>query len=361
MSTTLNVRLRTRLRSGRLGHLSMRLRTGLPFAGRRYPLGLLLGGLVLAVLCVLHIATGSVDLTPGQVIAALAGHPEQPFHEVIVWDLRLPRTLIALVTGAMFGLAGAILQAIMRNPLAEPEMTGATSGAVLAAVLWLGQGSGRLAEPGTVLPLIALAGGVAASGLVYLLSFQRSSLPGRLILTGLLVSAVLRSGTSIVLLLHQEALGSILIWLIGSLNGRVWVHWDVLWPWALVALPLGLASARWANILQLGDASATGLGLRVPYARAALLFVAALLAASAVAIVGGIAFLGLIAPHIARRLVGADARRVFPMSVILGAALLLAADIAAQLLLRPTTLPVGAVLAALGAPFFLYLLRRRTP
>ncbi|HST90470.1 MAG TPA: iron chelate uptake ABC transporter family permease subunit, partial [Ktedonobacterales bacterium] len=127
MSTTLNVRLRTRLRSGHLGHLGMRLRTGLPFAGRRYPLGLLLGGLVLAVLCVLHVATGSVDLTPGQVIAALAGHSEQPFHEVIVWDLRLPRTLIALVTGAMFGLAGAILQAIMRNPLAEPEMTGATS------------------------------------------------------------------------------------------------------------------------------------------------------------------------------------------------------------------------------------------
>lgn len=237
-------------------------------------------------------------------------------------------------------------------------MTGATSGAVLAVVLWLAQAGGAQADPGPLLPLIALAGGIVAGGIVYVLGGSRHTVPIRLILTGLLVSAILRSVVSIVLLLHAEQLGGIVLWLIGSLNGRVWVHWDVLWPYGVIAVPLGLACARWANLLQLGDASAIGLGLPVNLARAALLFVATLLAAGAVAIVGGVAFLGLIAPHIARRITGADARRVFPLSMLLGAGLMLAADILAQVALQPISLPVGAVLAVLGAPFFLYLLRR---
>lgn len=329
-------------------------------AARRYPLVLVLGLFVVAGLVVAHVAVGPVALSPVEVVAALLGHPAQPYQGIIVVDLRLPRTLIALAAGAMFGLAGAILQAIMRNPLAEPEMTGATSGAVFLAVLAVAQGPGLLGDASYLLPLIAVAGGLGAGAVVYALSRERvGTTPSRLVLTGLLTSAVLRSATSIVLLLHQEAIGGILLWLIGSLNGRVWVHWALLWPWALVLLPLGLASTRWANVLQLGDAHSVGLGVPLGWARGGLLAVAVLLAASSVAVVGGITFLGLIAPHIARRLVGADARRVFPLSMIIGAALLLAADTVAQLVLQPTTLPVGAVLALLGAPFFLYLARRR--
>ena len=328
------------------------------FGVKHYRLVLFLSLIAILVLSVVHIATGTVALTPGEVIAALLNHPVEPFHSIIVWDLRLPRTLIAIVVGAMLGLAGALLQTIMRNPLTEPEMTGATSGAVLFAVLWLARGPGQLAEPGLVLPFVALLGGVSAGGLVYILSWRRQSIPNRLGLTGVLVSAILRSGTSIILLLRQEAIGSILTWLIGSLDGRVWVHWEVLWPWALVSLPLGLVCASWANVLQLGDASATSLGLQVPLARTALLFIAVLLTASAVALVGGITFLGLIAPHSARRIVGSDARRLFPFSMVLGAILLLAADAVAQSVSQPA-LPVGAVLALLGAPFFLYLVCRR--
>jgi iron complex transport system permease protein len=160
--------------------------------------------------------------------------------------------------------------------------------------------------------------------------------------------------------LRQEAIGRMLIWLIGSRDGRVWVHWNVIWPWALVALPLGVACAGLANVLQLGEASATGLGLRVTWVRLSLFFVAVLLTASAVAVVGGITFLGLIAPHMARRVVGSDARRLFLFSMVLGADILLAADNVTQVISQPVTLPVGAALALLGVPFFPYLVWRRS-
>jgi iron complex transport system permease protein len=330
------------------------------FAVRYYWHLVTLSLVVLFILLVLHVAVGTVAISPGDVIAALFNQPVAPFQHIIVWDLRLPRALIAILAGAMFGLAGAILQTIMRNPLAEPEMTGATSGAVLFAVLWLSQGPGQLAQPGMVLPFVALLGGLAGGGLVYLLSWQGGNAPGRLVLTGILISSILRSGTSIILLLRQDAIGSILIWLIGSLDGRVWVHWNVIWPWALIALPLGLACASLANVLQLGEASATSLGLRVTWARLSLFFVAVLLTASAVAVVGGITFLGLIAPHIARRIVGTDARRLFLFSMVLGAGILLAADTVTQVISQPVTMPVGAALALLGVPFFLYLVWRRS-
>jgi iron complex transport system permease protein len=158
----------------------------------------------------------------------------------------------------------------------------------------------------------------------------------------------------------------ILIWVIGSLNGRVWEHWALLWPWACVSLPLGFLSAGLANVLHLGDEVAAGLGARLELGRVALLGVAALLTAGAVSVVGAVAFVGLIGPHLTRRLVGEDARRVFPLSALLSAVLLLAADIVAQggppLSILPglagVQLPVGAVTALLGAPFFLYLVRK---
>ncbi|HLJ81307.1 MAG TPA: iron ABC transporter permease [Ktedonobacterales bacterium] len=328
-------------------------------AARLFPLVLLFGVIAVAALAVLHVGIGTVPLSPWQVLLALAGHPELPYERIIIVDLRLPRTLIAMTTGAMLGLAGAILQSIMRNPLAEPEMTGSVSGAILFTVLWVGFGESGFVISGWYMPLLALAGGVAAGAVVYVLTWRGQSAPGRLILTGLLVSAILRSGTSIILLVHQAAIGSVLTWLIGSLNGRAWAAWGVLWPWALATLALGLVTARWANVLQLGDDSAASLGVHVEWARAALLFLAVALAAGAVSIVGGITFLGLVAPHLARRITGADARRVFPLSMVIGAGLLVGADILAQVVLYPIELPVGAVVAVLGAPFFLYLLRRR--
>lgn len=218
---------------------------------RYYPLLILLSLFMLFVLLVLHVAVGSVAISPATVIAALFNQPVEPFQHIIIWDLRLPRALIALLAGAMFGLAGAILQVVMRNPLAEPEMTGATSGAVLFAVLWLALAPAQTA-PGPVLPLVALIGGLVGGALVYLLSGRGYHDPVRLVLTGVLMSAVLRSAIAIILLLRQEVIGTVLLWLIGSLNGLVWTQLDILWPWALIALSLGLTCASLANVLQLG-------------------------------------------------------------------------------------------------------------
>jgi iron complex transport system permease protein len=176
-----------------------------------------------------------------------------------------------------------------------------------------------------------------------------------------LISTVLRSAIAIILLLRQEVMGTVLLWLIGSLNGLVWTQLDILWPWALIALSLGLTCASLANVLQLGEENASSLGLNVTMTRLGLFGVAALLTASAVAIVGGLTFLGLLAPHLARRVVGVDARRLFPFSMLVGSAVLLAADTVTQVISQPISIPVGAALALLGAPFFLYLVWRRRP
>ncbi len=333
---------------------------------QRFP-ALLAGiGALVVALSALHIGLGTVRIAPGDVAAALLERAADPVHRQIVWELRLPRTLIALVAGAMLGLAGALLQTITRNPLASPALTGVSAGGVLAVVAWLSFAPVGLAM-GWVLQLMALAGGLVAITLVYAVSWQGGSDPTRLALSGILVGAICSAITLLILVLDTQRLGSVLRWIIGSVNGRVWVHWTILWPWALVALPLGLLSAGAANALGLGDATATGLGQHPERARATLLFVAALLTAGAVAVVGAIGFIGLIGPHLARRLVGDDARRAFPLSAVVAAAILVAADVVAQALTlefpfgdatRRAGLPVGALTALLGAPFFLYLMLR---
>ncbi|MBD2246554.1 iron ABC transporter permease [Nostoc sp. FACHB-888] len=330
----------------------------------KYHVLLGLSAIACLLLLILHLCLGSVALTPKEVLAALFNQPAEILHRQIVWDLRLPRALIALLCGAMLGLAGAILQSITQNPLAEPGLTGTTSGGVLLVVFWL-TFAPQAMQLGSILPLIALVGGLAASGLVYTLSRQRDrSNPLYLILNGVIVSTFVQSLTSLFLVVKQQSLGMILLWLIGSLNGRVWVHLNAILPWSLVALPLGLASAGIANVLHLGDDMAVGLGLPVEKARAGLFLVAAMMSAIAVSVVGAVGFIGLIGPHIARQLVGLDARRVFPLSALLTTLLLLTADLVAQAMIIEvgsvrSGLPVGAVTALLGAPFFLYLVLRK--
>lgn len=345
-----------------------------PFVVRRFWVFLLASGGLIFALIALHIMVGTLDFSPVQVMKALLQQPEELLHYQVVWGLRLPRALVALVAGGMFGLAGAILQTVTRNPLAEPGLMGVSSGSVLAIVIYIVFVSGSVTnDTGLVLPLFGMVGGLGAALLTYALSYTRGTDPVRLILVGVLVSGMCSAFTSLLLLWADEyQIQRIIRWTIGSTSGRVWAHWDTLYPVALLAVPLGLLCAGLANLLQLGDAVARGLGQRVEATRVLLLFVSALLTAGAVAVVGSVGFIGLIGPHMARRLVGGDVRRLFPMSVVLTGIVLIVSDIAARTITIgwlggltgadvPDTagLPVGAVTALLGAPFFLYLMLSR--
>ena len=328
---------------------------------------LLAGGLALiSVLFIAHLCTGTVRLGPDEVLASLLGRQAENLHRTVVCDLRLPRSLIAIVAGALLGTAGAILQVVMRNNLAEPGITGVTAGGILFGVLWI-VGIGGLPHPGRFMPFVVLLGCLGAGVVVFAMSWRGGVHPLRMVLSGVLVSAIFSSVTAFIMLRAQAGVGGILPWLIGSLNGRVWVHWEQLWPWAVAALPLALVAARPLNVLQLGDSVAAARGMRVNLTRTALFCLAALLTAAAVSVVGAVGFLGLVAPHIARWLTGEDARRLLPVAAVAGAALLIGADIVSQgVTIRPPFpasvqrpgLPVGAVMAFIGAPFFLYILRR---
>jgi iron complex transport system permease protein len=333
-----------------------------PFLIRYFPVVVVAGVLLLVFLVLVHVATGTANISIADVINVLTGQHVDKVTYTIVYELRLPRALVAVAAGGMLALAGAIMQAVTRNPLADPDLTGATSGAVFFAVLWLSRELfyRSVAPPDVGVPVVAMIGSMITGGLVYVLSRGRDKQSNamRMVLTGVMVAAIFRSLTSLVLLVNQNATNNIIQWIIGSLNGVTWSHWDTIWPWAAVTVPVGLACAGVANVLHLGDDIAAGLGSRVERARLLLLFVAVLLTAASVSVVGALGFLGLIAPHIARRLVGNDARRVFPLSAIIGGAILVLADIVARALTTTVALPVGAVMAVLGAPFLIYLLRR---
>lgn len=337
---------------------------GQPYAVRYFPLIVAIGLVLLALLVLVHINIGTAGISVEDVIKVLTGQKVDDVTYTIVHELRLPRALVAVLAGAMLALAGAIMQTVTRNPLGDPDLTGATSGAVFFAVLWLSRQLfyRNVAPPDISVPAIAMLGSVLTGGFVYFASRGRDKQSNtvRMVLTGVMVSAIFRSLTSLILLINQNATSGILTWIIGSLNGVTWSHWDTIWPWAAFTIPVGLACAGVANVIHLGDDIAAGLGSRVERARLLLLFLAVLLTAASVSVVGALGFLGLIAPHIARRIVGNDARRVFPLSAIIGGIILVVADILARGLANTVPLPVGALLALLGAPFLIYLLRRST-
>lgn len=317
---------------------------------------------------VLALQTGRVALSVDHVLAALRGEPVEPFHRTIVWDLRLPRALIAATAGAVFALAGATLQAVSRNPLAEPGLIGVSGGAVFAVLFWLVVATPAGAPP-AALPGVAILGGVLAGAASSLLSWRRRLDSTHALLLGVLVGGVLASANSILLILSNQSFGAIVTWLIGSTNGRTWIHWNSLWPIALALVPVAVLSARVANLLWLGDDLARGRGLAVREARAILFLVAGALASGAVATVGAIGFVGLVAPHIGRILVGDDCRRLFLLAPLVGAALLLGADLLVQAVVleppvrglsAPAQLPVGVYLAVLGVGVFLALVARES-
>ncbi len=329
-------------------------------ADRGTAAGILVGLSALFLLTVLlGTVAGTVPLAPGRVLAALFGLPVSQETHIIVWAIRLPRVVLGALVGAALALAGAVLQGLLRNPLADPGLLGVSAGAGFAAVVAIAAGAATASL--WVLPFWAFCGALVASALVYAMALRQ----GRtsvltLILAGVAVSALFGAGTTLVLTLHMGTadVSSMFGWLFGSLDGALWRQDAVLAP--LVAFgALGmLRYARDLNLLATGEDGAAALGVAVERSRQILLVLAALMTGAAVAMSGVVSFVGLMVPHILRLLVGADHRRLLPASVLGGATFVVLADLVARVVVRPAELNLGVVTAILGVPFFLYLLGR---
>ncbi|TRO68054.1 iron ABC transporter permease [Streptomyces sp. IB201691-2A2] len=320
-------------------------------------------GAVLAGLCLLSLALGAANVPPDQVLRALFGDAPSRFVDNIVWSARVPRTALGLSAGAALGLAGALMQALTRNPLADPGVLGVSAGASFAIVLAVGV-LGINSLYGYV--WFAFAGALIATVVVYLLGgLGRSGMtPVKLALAGVAVSSMLWSFTQAIVLTDVDALNKFRFWSAGSLadadDGMVW---RVL-PFLVIGAVLALACAPALNSLALGDDVAASLGRRLGLVRLAGVASITLLTGAAVAVIGPVVFIGLVVPHVARVLaqlagIGPDQRWLLPLSAVLAPCLLLAADIIGRMVARPTEIQAGVLVAFIGGPFFIAMVRRR--
>ncbi|WP_328500013.1 iron ABC transporter permease [Streptomyces sp. NBC_00457] len=324
-----------------------------------------------AVLAALVVVCACVELVAGRgmspsVVWDVLGGGGDRTERHILLQLRLPRLLVALGAGACLGVAGLVLQSALRNPLAGPEVTGVTPGAVLGAVTATSLGLAGWESPLAVV-VAACVGGCAGAALLWLLAGRGRSDPAQTAVHGVLVSAVLGGLTAMVLLVDPGELGSVVQWLVGTTEGRVWQNWHLLWPWALAWGVAAWLLTGPLTLLRCGDELALAAGLSVRRARTLALLCAVALTAGAVAAVGALGFVGLLVPHLAVAVFGADLRVTLPGAALVGAVVVCGADALAQLSSRllaaaldsgRLTLPVGALTACLGAALLLVVVRR---
>ena len=298
---------------------------------------------------------GSADISFCTIMHTLLGHVDTT-DEMVIWNIRFPRNIVGALVGANLAVSGAILQAVMKNPLADPGIVGVSSGAGLAGVMMLI----FMPEASLLLTPVSFIGAMASAAAVYALAWKNGVRPSRIILAGVAVNAFLGSGISALLVFYSDKVQGALLWMVGGLSARSWPQVESLFPYTVLGLLFALAGCKVLTILSLGDETARGLGVPVEKVRFSMTAVAALLAAGAVSIAGLIGFVGLVVPHIVRLIVGTDYKYVVPGSAILGAGVLVFCDTLGRVLFSPIEIPAGIIMAFLGAPFFLYLLRRNS-
>ncbi|BBD89426.1 iron chelate uptake ABC transporter family permease subunit [Staphylococcus caprae] len=306
--------------------------------------------LILLVSTLFSLCIGSVMIDP---IHAIAGLFTQD--DFILNEYRIPRTLLGLVIGSSLAISGAVIQGVIRNPLASPDVIGITKGASLAAVIII---MIFPSAPLFVLPLGSFAGALIISLILSFLISKFDVKGSKLALIGLAIGAICTAIVQFLLIRNPMDANNALIWLTGSLYGHNISNFFSVLPWFIITVPLVLLLGYQLDILNLGDNVATALGARVQFLKMILLILAVMLAGASIAVVGGISFLGLIAPHIARQLVGHKNLHVIIMSGLIGAILLTLGDGLARGIQPPLDIPVGVVIAVIGAPYFLFLLRR---
>jgi iron complex transport system permease protein len=309
------------------------------------------------VLCVLSLAIGTRMIPPGDVLDTLLGRGRTDI-DAVVWGARLPRTLLAVVVAVALGVAGAIMQALTRNPLGDPGLLGISAGAAFGIVLAVAT-MGVASFYGLI--WFALAGALAASAVVYVLASvgRGGATPVKLALSGVAITALITSITSGITLINPDALNRYRFWAAGTLAGQDTDALLRVLPFVLVGVVLALASASSLNSMALGDDVAKALGRRVGLVRLRGALAITLLTGSAVAVVGPIVFVGLVVPHVARVITGPDQRWLLPFTMVLAPILVLAADIVGRVINPPGETEVGVIVAFIGAPFFIALIRRR--
>jgi iron complex transport system permease protein len=332
---------------------------------RRRAIFLILVGLLLAA-CLLAVGLGTVWIPPRTTLRLIAwklGFMDAPVDVpastgVILFELRIPRVLLGVLVGSALATAGALFQGLFRNPMADPAIIGVSSGAALGAIAAILLGGG-VALGGLAVPAAGFAGALAVALMVYRLGRIGPSVQvGTLLLAGIAVAAIVSAVISLIMSFSGEQVRSIYFWLLGGLAGRGWESLGVAAVLVAAGLVLSLFGVRDLNAMALGEERAGQLGVEVERFKRRTLATGSLLAAAAVSVAGVIGFVGLMTPHILRLVLGADHKRLLPAVVLGGAAFMVLADLAARTLLAPEEIPVGALTALLGGPFFLYLLRR---
>ncbi|MEH2119199.1 MAG: iron ABC transporter permease [Nostoc sp.] len=320
-------------------------------------LSLGIGILVVLLGIFASISYGAADIPIAKIVTAFTNYDDSTEH-IIIRSMRLPRTLIASMVGASLAVAGALMQGLTQNPLASPGILGINAGAALAVVVMVfGFGTSTPA----LITLVAFLGALIAALAVYYLGSlgQGGATPLNLTVGGAALTALLSSITTGVLVLSERTLEEVRFWLAGSIAGRDFNLFLTVLPWMIVGLLTAFALSRQMNVLSLGESVATGLGQQTGSIKLATALSVVILAGSAVALAGPIGFVGLVVPHLARKVMGVDYRWILPCAAVFGADLLIWADLAARWLIRPQELPVGVMTALLGAPFLLYLVRWR--
>ena len=307
---------------------------------RRIALALGLVALVLAL--IVSASAGAVHIAPEAIVPTLMGNGT-PEDYRILYHIRLPRIITGALTGVNLALAGCILQGILKNPLADPGIIGVSAGAGLTAMCIM------ILFPAEVkfVPLGAFVGAMIAVALVFALSWDNGVHPMRMVLAGVAIAAFFGGAMTALMVFYSDRVQGTVNWMAGGFAGRSWSHVEMVLPYTLVGIAGTLLGSRWLNALQLGEETARSLGVHVARARLVLLVLAALLG-----------FVGLVVPHMVRLLTGSDFDYLLPAAAIWGAVLVAGADAAARMAFAPVEIPVGVFMSFLGAPFFLYLLKK---
>jgi iron complex transport system permease protein len=316
---------------------------------------------LLVIVFIISVSTGFASLTPGELLRTMIGQGTAR-ENLILFEFRLPRIIVAILAGMGLAVSGAILQSITKNPLSDPGILGINAGAGLMVVVYIMFFTIDSSDFLYILPLFALLGGMITAAVIYIMSYIKGEgvEPTRLVLVGVgLAAALYGAMLTLSTRLDMEDYAFIANWMAGRIWGDDWTFVLALLPWILLLIPVAVMKANVLNVLNLHENISIGVGVNVARERIVLIIIAVALASASVAVSGGIAFVGLMAPHIARSLLGPRHQSFLPVAALIGAILLLTADTIGRVILDPSGIPAGIVVTIIGAPYFMYLLAKK--